>query len=114
MRVPMRETAYVTLDGSGNGTAKVGPLSARETWYPQNIAVKANSNAVNESQCNVFVGADTSQDNYRDGTVNGSAGDSTDKCNGDAVKCGQYVWAVWSGGDANAVAYMVITGTKEV
>jgi len=36
--IPPR-TAVVTLDGSGGGIAKVGPLSAREVWYPDNVAI---------------------------------------------------------------------------
>jgi hypothetical protein len=112
--VPMRETAFVTLDASGNGTAKVGPISAREVWHPSNVAVSANAGATLEAQCNIHVGLSATPSTYRDGTVNGSAGDSTDKVNADTVRCGEYVWAVWSGGNVGSRAVLTVTGTKDV
>jgi hypothetical protein len=113
MDVQLREFATVKLDGSGNGTAKVGPLSARETWQPQNVAVSATSN-VKEASCNIYVGDRVAASNFRDATLSGSTGDSTGKVSGDSVKTGHYIWAVWSGGDANATATMVVTGSKSV
>lgn len=113
MRVALRETAIITLSGVGSGIAKVGPQSARETWYPQNVSVNANSGPVNESQCAILVG-DAYTRQQRDVTVNGSSGDSTDKCNGDRIRCGEYIWAVWSGGDANVSATLTVTGEKEI
>lgn len=116
--VPLRETAFVRFDGSGNGTAKIGPISAREVWHPSNVAVSGNDPATGpptrESQCQIYIGMDPSLANYRDGTVNGSTGDSTDKVNADTVRCGQYVWAVWIGGDAGARGILTVTGTKDV
>jgi hypothetical protein len=116
--VPLRESITIRLNASGAGTAKVGPLSAREVWHPDNVAVHTNQAStaiVNESQCNVYVGSDTNTpNNFRDGCVDGSSGDATDKCNGDTLKCGDYVWAVWSGGDANVYATLTVTGTKDV
>jgi hypothetical protein len=118
VRVPMRETAFVTLDGSGAGTAKIGPVSAREVWHPENVAVSAVSPLVPpvaEAQCAIYVGNDaTTQTHFRDATVNGTTGDNTDKCNADVIRCGHKVWAVWSGGDANSRACLTVTGTKEV
>jgi hypothetical protein len=112
--VSLRESANITLDGSGNGTARVGPLSSREKWHPANVHVKANSNPVNESACDIFMGNDTSQSNFRDGTFSGSSGDQTDALNADVVNSGFYIWGVWSGGDAGVQATLTVTGTKEV
>lgn len=112
--VPLRETAPIFLNGAGGGTAKVGPISAREVWHPSNVSVSANRGATNEAQCSIYVGMAATPDSFRDGTFNGSAGDSTDKVNADIVRCGQYVWAVWTGGDANVQAVLTVTGTKDI
>jgi hypothetical protein len=113
MRVPFRESATVKLNGTGAGTAKVGPISARETWYPGVAAVSANANPTNESRCNISVG-DVNTLRFVDGTVSGSSGDNTGKIASSVIRCGEFVWAVWSGGDANQMATLTVTGEKEV
>jgi hypothetical protein len=115
-RVPLKGAyAVVTLDASGNGTAQVGPISARETWYPANAHVAANSGSVtNEAQCLVYVGDTVNPNNFRDGTLSGSSGDSTDAINADVVLQGNYIWAVWLGGDAGVNATLIVTGEKDV
>lgn len=115
MRVPMRETATVTLDlVLGNGIAQLGPLSARETWYPDNVHVSANPQPVNDAQCQIFVGDTVGPNNFRDGTFAGSSGDSTDRCNADVIKSGHFVFAQWTSGDLGVQAYLTVTGEKEV
>lgn len=111
--VQLRETAAVVLNGSGAGTAKVGPISARETWKPENAHVSASSNT-NEAACSIYVGDSPIQANFRDTTFSGSSGDSSDRVNASTVRVGQYVWAVWTGGDAGATATLIVTGTKAV
>lgn len=110
----MRESATVILNGSGNGTAKIGPLSAREVWHPDNVHVSANAQPTNDAQCQIFTGSDTSAVNFRDATFTGSSGDSSDKVNSTVIHCGQYIWAVWTGGDANVTATLTVTGQKEL
>lgn len=112
--VPLNESVAIPLNASGNGTAKVGPKSAREVWHPDNVHVSANQNPINEAQCRIFVGDLPIQQNYRDGTVSGSSGDASDRVNASVVKCGQYVYAVWSGADANVTATLTVTGTKDI
>lgn len=103
----------VILDGSGNGSVRVGPLTAREVWHPSNVHVQVTTNT-NEATCTVYVGDQPIQRNFRDLTFTGSSGDSSDKISADTVQCGHYVWAVWSGGDAGARAVMNVTGTKDI
>lgn len=111
-RIPFRETAVVTLDGSGNGTAKVGPLSAREVWYPDNVSISVTGFTV-QANATVFMGPDTTQSNFRDVSTFGS-GDSTGACNADTVKCGMYIWAVWINGDPGKQAILTVTGLRDV
>lgn len=109
----LNETVTVILDGTGNGTAKVGPLSAREVWTPQNVHISVSTD-VNEAVCNIYVGDSADPRNFRDATSSGSIGDSSDRVNADVVKCSQYVWAVWTGGDPGSIATLNVTGTKTI
>lgn len=113
MKVTLDETAVVTLAAGGNGTAKVGPISAREVWSPQNVHVSASS-ATNEAMCSIYVGDQPIKSNFRDSTFSGSSGDASDRVNADTVRVGAWVWAVWTGGDVGAAATMTVTGSKEV
>ena len=110
--IPLQAFAQVTLDGNGNGTAGIGPLSGGERWPGgYNVAVHASTNN-NEAQCNVFTGGSADPQWFSDATTWGSTGDSTTNTRPLAV--GQQVFATWTGGDPGAVAYLVVTGTKEV
>jgi len=112
VQVPLNQSAPVTLDGSGNGTARLGPVSLRETWTPEVASVSASS-AVNEAQCQLFEGEFAEQQYFIDGTLSGSTGDSTDHLWG-PLTCGQYVFAVWTGGDPGAQAVLRVRGTKDI
>jgi hypothetical protein len=112
-RTPLRETAVIKLNGSGAGTAKVGPLSAREIWYPDNVHIGCATD-VKESTCDIFVGRSATDENFRDQSVLGSSGDSSGTVGGDVVKCGDYIWAKWLGGDANVQAVLTVTGVRDV
>lgn len=114
MIVPLQVSVPIVLNGSGNGIASAGPLSAREIWYPGNVHVAANANPTSQAFCQVFVGPDTTASNYRDSTGFGSTGASTGACNADVIRSGWRVWAVWTGGDPGVQAVLTITGTKSV
>ncbi len=111
--VPLRQYAQVVLNGSGAGTAKVGPLSARETWSPTSASIQC-STTVNEATCNVYAGSTATQPDYVDASFAGSSGDSTSRVSGTTIYCGQYVWAVWTGGDPGATATLTVTGSRTV
>ena len=115
--VALNQSAVVTLNGAGNGTAQLGPRSARETWQPQVVSVRTNQAAgtvVNEAECKIYAGPDTSDPWFVDGTLSGSTGDSTSNVAGQEVDCGEYVFAVWTGGDAGAQGRVSVQGSKEI
>ncbi len=114
-RAPLNESASVTLDASGDGTIRMKPLSAGEHWLPTLASVSAATN-VKEAQCRIYIGSAAAQQNFVDGTLSGSTGDSTDRVTGYDINATQqpYIWAVWSGGDAGASATLVLSGTKEI
>lgn len=114
MAVTTEETAIITLNGSGAGTAKLGPLSQREApWTVKSASVKANSNPTNEATCQLFFGNDTTQSNFRDNTFTGSSGDASDKVAG-RLQMNQYVFAVWAGGDAGVQATLTVVVEKSI
>jgi hypothetical protein len=115
--IPLNQSAVVTLNGAGNGTAQLGPVNGRETWQPQVVAVKTNqapASIVNEAQCKIYCGADASDPNFVDGTLSGSTGDSSSNVGGQEVDCGEYIFAVWTGGDAGAQGRLNVQGVKVI
>lgn len=114
MRSALNENADTALDGSGNGTLRMRPPGGSETWYPATVSVKCSSAAA-EAQCRIYIGPSASDPYFVDGTLSGSTGDSTDRVKGQQVDShGSYLWAVWSGGDAGAIATMIVSGHREV
>lgn len=109
--VPLSESQPVTLNGSGNGTAKLAPAFG-ETWSPSTVSVKASS-SIKEAQCRIYLGTDTSDANFVDGTLSGSTGDSTDRVTG-PVRLPNCIFAVWTGGDAGAQATLAVLGSKDI
>lgn len=107
-------TATIILDGSGNGTVKIGPVTARERWLPANASVSVSQSITNEAQCRIYAGDQPIPVNFIDATLSGSTGDATGRVNGITLKLGQYIWAVWSGGDPGHVATLNVTGSKEI
>jgi hypothetical protein len=115
--VTLNQSAVVTLNGAGAGTAQLGPINIRETWSPAVASVKTNqapASIVNEAQCKIYCGSDATDPNFVDGTLSGSTGDSTDDIAGQQVRAGQYVFAVWTGGDAGAQGRLNVQGTKVI
>lgn len=113
--VPLNQSAVCTLDENGDGTAQLGPINGREVWSPLVVSVSVNEDTVfNEAQCQVFCGEDTSQPNFVGNTLSGSTGDSTDNVAGQQIMCGQYVFAVWTGGDPGQQGFLNVTGTKVI
>ncbi len=110
--LPLNAFASTTLDSTGAGTASVGPTSPGEVWTIAAVAVHCSSN-VNEATCRVYSGAGASPAYFNDGTTWGSTGDSSSNVPG-PLAVGSEVFAVWSGGDSGATAYLTVTGTKQV
>ena len=105
----------IKLDGSGNGTASLGPSGHGVVWTLGTISVKtAQTVSTGTCQCSIYVGDDASAVNFLDGTFGGDTGDSTNAAIGMQIRLGKKVWAVWSGGVAGDVATLTITGTMEV
>lgn len=110
-QLPLSVKAYTVLDGSGNGTASIGPESFGESWSGLAAAVKVATNAA-EATCSVYAGAAATPGYFAGATTWGSTGDST--TNLPVVKVGGQVFAAWAGGDPGARATLTVTGTRTV
>jgi hypothetical protein len=110
--LPLSEAAFVTLDASGNGTARVGPNAHGVVWKPSRVAIKTSS-AVLSPVCQLFIGNTATSENFIDGTFTGQQ-NATDSVVGQELRLRQYVWAVWTGGDVGAQATLTVTGSKDV
>ena len=112
--VPIRPgTVTAVLNGSGGGTAKIGPAGPAEVWNAQVASVSVSTNTA-EAQCRIYVGDQPAANNFIDGTLSGSTGDATSRVSARPLKLGDFIWAVWSGGDAGSVATLNVTGTRTV
>jgi hypothetical protein len=115
--VPLNLSNSVKLDSSGNGTVRLGPTGANETWTVSVVHVKTNqapASIVNEAQCFIYSGYTATDEYFADSTSSGSTGDSTDSAAAYPVTLNEWIWAVWKGGDAGAQGVVRITGTKDV
>lgn len=111
---PLNEAANVTLDGSGNGTVSMGPVTG-ERWKLTNAGVRTNTSsnpAANVPQCRIYIGGAPIDSFFIDGTFTGNL-NSTSRVSGIPVGNGQRIWAVWQGGDPGSVATLSIIGTSE-
>lgn len=107
----LNTSVTVQLDADGNGSTHCGPLSARENWLPDNVYVRVSSN-VKEAECTIYAGEAAEPAFYRDQTFAGSTGDSSSRVNGDTIRVGSAIWAIWTGGDAGATATLTVTGVR--
>lgn len=105
------------LDGAGKGTAKIGPAGPQERWTVSRVHVKTNqlpTGITNEAQCFVYAGPAAADQYFVDSTSSGSTGDSTDSADSYELGYGDFIWAVWLGGDPGAQGVVRVTGTKTV
>lgn len=109
------DQTQIKLDGSGNGTASLGPTGHGVVWTIGTISVKtAQTVSTGTCQASIYVGDDASATNFLDGTFSGDTGDASGRADGMQIRLGKKIWVVWSGGVANDIATLSITGTMEV
>lgn len=110
VRLTLDESGQVTLDGSGNGALRIGPLYTAQTWMPTQINVQTSTN-VKEPVFKYYrnsVGATS----FLGGTYTGS-NDQSD-ISGQILHPGEAFVCVWTGGDAGAIASVNLNGEKEI
>lgn len=112
--VPLSDFVQIRLDGSGNGTAQLGPRAHGQTWKPTVASIKmSGSTPTGAPTCFLYAGGYVGDANFIDSTYD-VQNDSTDRVAGQSLDLGQYVFAVWSGGNAGATATLTVNGTRLV
>ena len=116
MRIqPLTRSGSVTLNGSGNGTVQLGPSHANEQWQPSIVSVSCSQAVTTGTcQCQIYCGPAATQAYFVDGTFSGDTGDSSNAVAGQILWPGTYVFAVFTGGVAGAVATVMVQGTRQV
>lgn len=101
----------ITLNGSGDGIASIGPARVREWW--SNVVVSVSAVYVSsEAQVNLYVGSTVVSSTFLGTTPNGSHGATATLPN--PIPAGYQIWAVWSGGDADVQATLRVQGTYTI
>lgn len=109
--ITLSESASVTLDANGNGTAGLGPDSARgpATWDVSTVVIQTSRPAqapIPRAQLYLDqVSPSQSQGLTYDGSFSQGGGSLT-------VTRGSTLYCVWTGGQAGDVATFTVTGTK--
>lgn len=126
---PLDDSVRVTLDGSGNGTARWTPgltsggqvstggaSPGRNSGFSTNVtgvSARVSTNTL-EAQASTYVSFGTQSvntvDDFQGQTQTGSTGD-TCTINTGPLRPGDWVTTVWTGGDPGATASMKIFGT---
>lgn len=104
-KIPLDVAASVVLDSSGNGTVTIGPQRLLQTWVPNNAAVNVTSNT-KEPTVNLYLGP-ARPANLLAASYTGS-NDSTPL--DVTLRSGNFLTAVWAGGDVGARATLSLYG----
>lgn len=105
----INESASVTLNAAGAGTARLGPGRAGVRWDVRTAAVSVDT-SISEPTVGLYLG-EPSSSSFLGGSYSGS-NDSTDVRV--TLWSGQYLTAVWAGGDPGSRATMTVLGEKRV
>lgn len=102
----------VAFSGAGTAQASVGPQSSSETWSLDQCFLSTSVGALDPAECTVYVGGLPLAQYAVTGSLSG--GQSQFGMGGVQVPNGWFVYAVWTGGTAGALAYLRLTGIKTV
>ena len=103
---PLDVSLSVRLNASGNGTVKLGPTSANQTWNVTNAAVSVSTNTL-EPTAVLYLNSKASK---LAGTYTGS-NDSTGL---DETLRNGFIICEWTGGDPGAIATLSLQGSIKV
>jgi hypothetical protein len=104
----------VELDGSGNGTIQLGPSHPGESWAPVSTSINCTGpQPAGVATCFIYAGAQVAPGTFVDSTYN-VLGAASSLISGQTLYPGQYIWAVFTGGNPGQTASLVIAGTRNV
>lgn len=111
MIIPINLANSVVLNASGGGTAKLGP-NIGQRWNILTASVLVPTPNVLVPPCNIYIGGAPISDFFIDGTYTGNL-DSTSRTAGYILSAGDFIFAVWTGGDVGAKATLSIYGQQQ-
>lgn len=107
--IQLDEFASTVLDGSGNGSVRIGPRNSRQRWDVTNIAVMSSStNAI--PTATAYLGAPVAGSSLG-GTYDGSNDSAAVSV---SLHPGQFISVAWTGGDPGASATVSLYGTLSI
>lgn len=109
MIIEVSPSANVVLDGSGNGQCAVYPPSG--TKLAPRLATLAVSTSAKQPQGFLYRGSASGPQELIDSTYTGAQASSS-KVGGALYYSGQWLWAVWKGGDPGATATLQVYGQQ--
>lgn len=112
--VPLYEFGDTVLDGSGDGTVRLGPSAHGVVWRPKVVSIKMTGAIPSGvATCFVYAGNSATDQFFVDATYN-VKNNATGKIEGQEIRLGQYVFGVWDGATAGATATVVVSGEKDI
>lgn len=111
-------SAIGSTNGSGNGSIQLGPGAPGTIWYPTSVSIYMTGSyptvsGSNTPLCTIYTGGASNPSNQVDVTFQ-VLGASSSVISGQVIYPGQYIYAVWQYGNANAKITFNIYGTKQV
>jgi hypothetical protein len=121
---PLNEEISVTLNGSGNGTARISPgqpgapgsgvgasRNSGLLWNLEGIYVSV-ATQVKEAEATAYISYGIQSNGPGDGQGTTASGSSGDTCTvTPSLRPGDWITVTWSGGDAGSLATMRVFGS---
>lgn len=101
--------AIIVLNGSGGGTASVGPAGLGTVWYPASAVFGTSVTPFDTSTIQVYVGPAGVPSALQGTLITGGIG--TVSLAIPSISPGLYIIAVWTGGTAGSTVSMNVTGS---
>jgi hypothetical protein len=115
LRVPISSgVGTATVSGSGTATVAVGPSGTGTRWYPKKGDINTTTGAADASTCQIFIGPGTVSEDTLGAGQSYLGGGDTFGLSGEMLQPGDFVTAVWSGGQPGDTATLRITGDQVV
>ena len=99
------------ISAAGAATLSVGPSGAGNVWYPASITILTTSGVNDFSTCSVYLGPAGVPVTLQATLFPGGTGTASLAI--PSMTPGQYIIAVWSGGNSGDVCSINITGTMD-
>src|SRR6266566_482159 len=113
LALELNETATVTLDGAGNGIARLSPYGPRNgglSWDLTQVVVSV-ATIVNEAQASLYLSYGIQESSPSTLVAQTATGSSGDTCAmSQTIRPGDWLSVRWTGGDAGAVATFRVSG----